>query len=218
MLSLHDLEGYVVERLRLKSLTYTRYVDDITISSKVLNYDFSYAAKVVENMLIERGLPLNERKTRIERISSAPLIVHGLRVAFDRPRLPAEEVGRIRAAVRYVELLYSEAGFRFTSSYRKAFNKCMGRVNKLKRVGHSQHRVLLARLMRVRPLASRRDLIRAHVMADRLVKEYSQNKESFGYYRRYYVLQERLNLIQVTYPAIAKGLRSRLNAIRPEFN
>jgi RNA-directed DNA polymerase len=218
MLSLHDLEGYVVERLRLKSLVYTRYVDDITISSKVLNYDFGYAFKVVENMLIERGLPLNVQKTKIERISTSPLMIHGLRIAFDKPRLPADEVGRIRASVRYVELLYSEASFRFTSSYRKAFNRCLGRVNKLKRVEHSQHKALLDRLLRVRPMASQKDLVRAHVSASKLAGGYSQYKETYGYHRRYYLLQERLNLIQRTYPRIAKSLRSRLSMIRPEFN
>ena len=218
MLSLHDLEGYVVERLRLKSLVYTRYVDDITISSKVLNYDFGYASKIVDNMLIERGLPLNVQKTRIERISTSPLMVHGLRIAFDKPRLPADEVGRIRASVRYAELLYLEANFRFTSSYRKAFNRCLGRVNKLKRVGHSQHKALLDRLLRVRPLASKKDLVRAHATASRLANEYSLHKETYGYHRRFYLLQERLNLIQRTYPKIAKSLRSKLNIIRPEFN
>jgi len=218
MLCLHDLEGYVVERLRLKSLVYTRYVDDITISSKVLNYDFDYASKIVENMLIDRGLPLNAKKTRIERISTAPLLVHGLRVAFDKPRLPADEVGRIRASVRYTELIYAEAGFRFTSSYRKAFNRCLGRVNKLKRVGHSQHKVLLKRLLQVRPVASQKDLVRAHAAAARLAREYSSHRETFGYHRRFYLLQERLNLIQRTYPAIAKSLRSKMALIRPEFD
>lgn len=218
MLSLHDLEGYAVERLRLKSLVYTRYVDDITISSKVLNYDFGYALKVVDNMLTERGLPLNEKKTRIERISTSPLLVHGLRIAFDMPRLPAEEVGRIRASVRYVELLYGEANFRFTSSYRKMFNRCLGRVNKLKRVGHSQHKQLLSRLLRVKPLASKKDLLRAHASASRLANEYASRKETYGYHRRYYLLQERLNLIQRTYPEIARTLRSRLRLISPEFN
>ena len=218
MLCLHDLEGYVVERLRLKSLVYTRYVDDITISSKVVNYDFGYASKIVENMLLERGLPINLQKTRIERISTSPLMVHGLRVAFDQPRLPADEVGRIRASVRYAELLYAEASFRFTSSYRKTFNRCLGRVNKLKRVGHSQHKALLGRLLQVRPLASQRDLVCAHIAASRLEKEYAMHKDTFGYHRRFYVLQERLNLIQRTYPRIAGRLRLRLKSIRPEFN
>lgn len=218
MLSLHDLEGYVVEKLRVKSLVYTRYVDDITISSKIVSYDFSYAFKIVENMLIERGLPLNLQKTRIERISTSPLTVHGLRIAFDGPRLPADEVGRIRASVRGAELLYSEASFRFTSSYRKAFNRCMGRVNKLKRVGHSQHQALLARLLEVRPLASQKDLIRAHRAATKLANGYNLQKDTYGYHRRFYLLQERLNLIQRTYPKIAKSLRSKLSSIRPEFD
>ena len=218
MLSLSDLEGFVVEKLRVKALVYTRYVDDITISSKVLNYDFAYAMRVVENMLTERGLPLNSGKTRIERVSTSPLTVHGLRVAFSTPRLPAEEVGRIRASVKYTELLYGESNFRFSTSYRKSYNRCMGRVNKLKRVGHVQHGELVARLRRVQPLASKKDLVRAYSAAARLERDHKLERETFGFHRRFFMLHERINLIARTYPQLARNLRSRLRVVKPEFS
>jgi RNA-directed DNA polymerase len=217
MLSLHDVESYVVERLRVKGLVYTRYVDDITISSKNSKYDFGYAMKLVEDMLMNCGLPLNHKKTRIQRITTSPLTVHGLRVAFDTPRLQAEEIGRIRSAVKQVEVLYRDPGFKFKSTYRKAFNRCMGRVNKLKRVGHSQHRALHHRLLRVLPLASGRDLIRANSALARLERDYSAARETFGFHRRFHLLQERLNLIQRTHPAFAEKIRARLRQIKPEF-
>lgn len=217
MLSLHDVESKVVERLRLKSLVYTRYVDDITVSSKVANYDFSYARRVIEDMLVQKDLPLNNRKTRIQYVSSEPLTVHGLRVAFSSPRLPSKEVSNIRSSVRFIEKLYKEGMFRRSASYRRAYNRCMGRVNKLKRVGHRQHADLIRRLREVHPECSRNDLIRAYDRTLRLEREHPLKSDTFGYYKRYFVLMDRLNLVQRRFPRIAEGLRRRLREIKPNF-
>ncbi len=104
-LCLYESEGNLVRRLRYKNLVYTRFVDDITISSKVANYDFNYALSLAEDMLNGAGLPINSQKTKIQYVSMRPLIVHGLRVDFDQPRLPPDEPRRIRAAVKNLELL-----------------------------------------------------------------------------------------------------------------
>lgn len=84
-LCLYDVEGAVVEKLMRKGLVYTRLVDDITVSSKVSNYDFTYALDVIKTMLTSKELPLNLAKTRSIYVSSEPLTVHGLRVAFPQP-------------------------------------------------------------------------------------------------------------------------------------
>lgn len=91
-LALYDIEHNVVRKLSYKGLTYTRFVDDITISSKSKNYNFTYAKKLVEEMLYSKGLPINEQKTQeFHSFSTTPLI-HGLRVNFKEPRLPKKEI------------------------------------------------------------------------------------------------------------------------------
>jgi len=214
-LCLYDIEGRIAERLHNKGLTYTRLVDDITVSSKSHNMDYSYATRIITQMLVSKDLPVNEGKTKVQRSGSVPLTVHGLRVCFDNPRLPSDEVSRIRAAVRNVESLAKEANYRTTHSYRHDYNRCMGRVNKLQRVGHKQHAPLLKRLKAVRPLPSPRDIGRARDMIKKLVSDFSAKRHTYWYRNRYYRVQERLNVLKETYKHISRDMRLELRNLKP---
>lgn len=217
MLSLNSAEHDLVHRLRKKNLIYTRFVDDITISSKVANYDFSYAARLVEQMLVEKGLPLNSKKTTTQYASLAPLTVHGLRVCFAEPRLPADEVRRIRAAVQSLEIVAKEKNYRQTYPYRKDFNRCMGRVNKLARVGHNQHANFVSRLHKILPLPSAREVDYVKAATVKLEGLYSAKRDSFWYKKLYYRVGDRLNLVGRSFPNLAKSLRERLKEVKPTY-
>lgn len=216
-LCLYAGEGEVVKKLKYKGLVYTRLVDDITISSRISNFDFSYALRLIEQMLHAVGLPLNLQKTKIQHVSMAPLIVHGLRVDFSQPRLPPEEPRKIRASVKHLELLAASPGYRASRAYRKDFNRCLGRVNKLQRVGHSQHGPLVERLQSILPLASHKDIERACLLIERLEKDFLKPgyKDGYWFYRRFFVASERLGILKRSFPKIAMELRLRLRNIRP---
>lgn len=216
-LALYDLEGRVVDRLIKKGLRYTRLVDDITVSSPIADYNFDYARGLVEGMLSDADLPINNKKTKIQYISTAALTVHGLRVAFDAPRLPSDEVRRIRAAVQNMEVLAREDQYRTSHAYRHDFNRCMGRVNKLSRVGHKQHSSLVARLKKILPLPSKKDIERAIKIVSRLESDAPTKRNTYWYAKRYYLAQERLNVLQRSFPATAKDLRQRLKPIRTQY-
>jgi len=216
-LCLYDVEGSVVERLTRKGLIYTRLVDDITISSKTSNYDFGYALDIIKSMLTSKDLPVNLAKTRAIYVSSEPLTVHGLRVGFPQPRLPSGEVARIRSAVRNIESLASECGYRTTHAYRHDFNRCMGRVNKLVRVGHDRYASLLKRLQKVFPLPSKKDIERANAMLARLNRDYSSKRGTYWYAKRYYKLQERLIVLKRSFPAVTKEIRKSIKGLQPDY-
>lgn len=217
-LCLFDIEPEVVKRIRRKGLRYTRLVDDITVSSLERDYNYSYVKNLIIDMLHKKDLPINEEKTNVFRVSEGPLLVHGLRVSFREPRLPSDEVSRIRASVKNVERLASEPKFRTTHAFRKDFNRCMGRVNKLKRVGHNQHKKLIARLLKVSPKPSRKDLKRIEVMLERLERDYERKGENYWFYKRFYRAHERLNLVAKSYPNLAKKLRPRLKGVFPKYD
>ncbi|UJB18505.1 MULTISPECIES: reverse transcriptase family protein [Lysobacter] len=217
-LCLFDVEDSAVERLRRKKLRYTRLVDDITVTSTIANYDFSFAKDVITTTLVDKDLPVNERKTRVLYISSEPLTVHGLRVNYKEPRLPAKEVARIRSAVRNVELLASEGSYRTSHSYRHDFNRCMGRVNKLKRIGHRQHMVLIKRLLKILPLPAKRDIERAEKLLIRIKKDWLSNPDSYGYAKRFYILHERLNVLARSFPAVSAVMRKEMRGLRPVYD
>jgi RNA-directed DNA polymerase len=216
-LCLWDVEGEIVEKLHYKNLVYTRLVDDINVSSKVSDYDFSYVMRVIEEMTTKKGLQLNHKKTCIQYISTRPLTVHGLRVAFKEPRLPSDEVRKIRSAVKNIETLASERDYRTSHAYRKDFNRCMGRVNKLIRIGHNQHANLLARLKKIFPLPSKKDIERTKKIIERLEADNPNKQDTYWYWRRYYLAHERLNIVQRTFPSTAKELRNRMSLLRPKY-
>ncbi|WP_350604162.1 reverse transcriptase family protein [Pseudoalteromonas sp. SMN1298-MNA-CIBAN-0114] len=216
-LCLWDLEHKVVSRLKRKQLTYTRLVDDITISSKTSNFQFDYALTLVSNMLLEKELPINLHKTKSSSSSILPLVVHGMRVNFEEPRYPSNEVKKLRAAVHNIEKLASEPGYRITHAYRRDFNRCMGRVNKLKRVGHNSHSKLVEKLLRVLPLPAKVDLKRSHTIVARLEKDFKEKHTSYWYHKRFYKAHDRLNILQRTYSKTAQELRLKLKAIKPKY-
>ncbi|MGX9313646.1 reverse transcriptase family protein [Pantoea ananatis] len=213
-LCLYDVEGNIVERLARKNLKYTRLIDDITISSQISNYDFSYAKSIVVEMLHQKDLPVNNEKTKASYTSTEPLMVHGLRIAFKEPRLPSDEVRRIRASVRNIEHLASETNYRTTHPYRKDFNRCMGRVNKLQRVNHKQYESLATRLLRILPLPSKKDIERISEQIERLENEYNNNLHgSYWYWRRFNKVHERITILKRTFKSEAKTYRDRLSKI-----
>lgn len=216
-LCLYDVEGDIVQRLSRKGLTYTRLVDDITVSSKISDYNFDYAKTIIEAMLVGKDLPVNSSKTITQFISTTALTVHGLRVGFKEPRLPSDEVRRIRSAVKNIETLAREDGYRTSHGYRRDFNRVMGRVNKLSRVKHNQHANLVKRMRNVLPLPSKKDIERASRIVVRLQADHASRHDTYWYWKRFFLAHERLNVLQRSFPEIASHLRRRLKLIKPTY-
>ncbi len=217
-LCLWELEPHLVKRLKRKQLIYTRLVDDITVSSKISNFQFDMTIEHITSMLHEMDLPINNSKTKVAYTSIEPLTVHGMRVNFKEPRYSSDEVRRLRAAVYNIESLASEPGYRVTFAYRKDFNRCMGRVNKLKRVGHEKHQTLVNKLLKILPLPSEKDLKRCKASILRLETDFPLKGDTYWYRKRFYIVHDRLNVLQRTYKKTTLKLRSRMKPIRPEYD
>jgi RNA-directed DNA polymerase len=213
-LALWDVEPDIVKRLKKKGLRYTRLIDDITISSKKEDFDFDYVEDVLVSMLHSKDLPVNRNKTTRLFASSVPLTVHGLRVNFKEPRLPSDEASRIRACVHNVEKLAKERHYRTIHPYRKDFNRCMGRVNKLARLNHKDHLPLLKRLQKVIPLPSKLDIERCEKMITKLESDYKLGKyKTVWYWRRYNRASQRLIILKRTFQKSAFAFRKRLKQV-----
>lgn len=210
-----DVESSLITRLQQKGLVYTRYVDDITISSKKYSQDFSFALKLVDQMLVDKDLSRNEAKTQVLRSGAKPLLVHSLRVEHSAPKIPSPEYKRIRSAVRTLENFSTDSGFRTYDVYRKMFNICLGRVNKLARLRSGSHTAYVARLSRIKPLPSYRDLVWCRRTAGEVLARFKIPGESSRYFfrRRLFRLRERLNLLQRTYPSEAAKLRASVSVV-----
>jgi RNA-directed DNA polymerase len=212
---LFDVEAQVVRRLHFKKLTYTRLVDDITVSSKNFNYEFTFAQNLISEMLHSKDLPINLSKTKISTCSTEELVVHGLRVNYKEPRLPSSEVSRIRASVKHLELLAQDSIYRVSRDYRKSYDRCLGRVNKLGRLGHKQHSVFLSRILRIKPLPSIKDIGIAINFIKKLEGWHPTKADEYWYYRLFNKAHSELNILQRSFDKVALSLRTRLREIKP---
>lgn len=217
-LCLFAVEGDVVRRAQRKGLVYTRLVDDITLSSKISNYDFSQMQSHIERMLSEHDLPINKRKTKIFHCSSEPIKVHGLRVDYDSPRLPSDEVKRIRASIHNLKLLAAKNNTKTSVAYRKEFNRCMGRVNKLGRVAHEKYESFKKQLQAIKPMPSKRDVAVIDAAIKSLELSYSKGNQNKHWYKRKYDLTRYKMIILTRSESFKEKLecfKSRLASLKP---
>lgn len=217
LLSLHEIESHVVRIISYKNLVYTRYVDDITVSSKISKYDYTPIIKMIEQALLSKGLSINTAKTSCRIAGLEPLLVHGLNVANKHPTLPKTEIKRIKAVSRQTLNDAFEEGRR-SNGFRKRYYRSMGLVNKMARVGSGSHKASLSKLKSVRPLPNFLDYNISTNTAHTLRTVYTNKKSGHWYWRKFNILMARLDLIAVENPGWAKNLRQYMkNHYKPEF-
>ena len=213
----YDKEEQVVNIMNRQNLRYTRLIDDITVSSKASSFDYYHTKQTIFTMLREKDLPINHEKTAVFYSSMEPLTVHGLRVEFKEPRLPAKEVSRLKSAVKNLEKLASETKYRKSKSYRRDFHRCIGRVNKLERVKHNQHKKLISRVLKIKPYPSGIDIIVSYLIIDRLKLDYAKKNSTYWYFKRFNQLNDRIQLIRTLYPFEAKKLKKAISKLKPDY-
>lgn len=217
-LCLHDKETNVVRRARRKGLVYTRLVDDITVSSKVFDFDFSQIRKHIEDLLADKDLPLNNEKSGVFHNSTKPLVVHGLRVDHSKPRLPSDEVKRIRSSLHNLIDLSKKNNSRTSIAYRKEYNRCMGRIYKLNRMGHEKFDVFLPKIKAINPLPSYKDIVACKKAISSLETSHKNNFHNKDWYlRKYNLASYQITIINraKSFELIAKELRERLSKVKP---
>lgn len=211
-IALFLIEKDIYLRAKSKKLTYTRYVDDITISSKNKDYNFELISRIVENSLNSVDLPLNKNKSKIFRFGLEPLKVHNLRVDLKKPTLDQSEVKRIRSMVHRLEQLIKKPNYRTHYYYRQDYNACMGFVNKLGRVKHPSYEKLKIKLNNLKPFPNSNDIkfIKKAIDTIRLMPLNSKN--TFIYQRRFFKIQHRISFLKSHPKGLYKNDAINLNA------
>jgi hypothetical protein len=128
-----DHEPKLEYELRQMGYLYTRYVDDISVSSnsKVEKKEFQDITTKIYGMFIGAGLKPNRKKRDVQ-AKNGKMTVHKLNVNSGKPTLSKIERSKIRAAVKEFETLAQSA----TSweEIEERYNKVNGRVNLMKRL------------------------------------------------------------------------------------
>jgi hypothetical protein len=131
-LVLCDIEPQAVARLKDEGFRYSRYVDDITISSRrrISGTHKQLAVRLMRAMCKQKIYRLKNRKHRIES-AAGPMHVHSL-IVNDKVSLPRGERSRIRAAVHRLSNWQPAAGE--AEKYLHEYNRVRGRVANLARL------------------------------------------------------------------------------------
>lgn len=122
-----DIESEIVEKISLIGWTYTRYVDDITISKKTKyeEKEISNIIQIVSEMLQQKGFVINKSKQRIDRKSTSRPI-HNLHT--NRNILSPQKISKnyLRSALNHLKILYNKDAK--SSEYFALYNKIKGQI------------------------------------------------------------------------------------------
>ena len=137
-----DVEPLVVNELSKIGVTYSRYVDDITLStdSYLSSEEKTTIIKNIYGMCLKKGIKPNRKKHAIT-TNRQQMTIHGLNVNSKVPTLPKKETAKIRAAVHECKITYEKNGDSY--EYKELFNRTIGRVQRLKKLQPSQAKPML---------------------------------------------------------------------------
>ncbi|MFV7670099.1 reverse transcriptase family protein [Shewanella algae] len=144
-------EADLVEYFESKGYTYTRYVDDITVSTtRILsNNEKTDIVNRIYSLWRTVGVKPNRKKHRIMARNERQT-VHKVNVNREKPTLPKAKRKNIKAAVYQCENEYKEDPD--SEAYLKLYRSTMGRVNTLARMHPVEGKKLKQRLLQVKPI------------------------------------------------------------------
>lgn len=143
-----------VSRLRAKGYSYTRLLDDITISS-TSPIEYRQAEKIIEEiagLFTKFKLELNREKTRIEQASDrlAKFEITGLWAAHGQPKIRKKDRRYVRQLVHVCSKEFKKDPY--STHYHSLWNKTSGKVAILTRLQHAQAKSLRGELSQLLPL------------------------------------------------------------------
>lgn len=145
-----DKEAKLVNYLAKVGISYSRFVDDITLSSNNKLSDNTYTDYIAKTygMLLSKGVKPNRKKHKIM-LTGSRQVIHKLNTQSGKPTIPKNERDKIRSAVFQLELF--PINHRNQIRYKERFQSVMGRVNMLSRLHPKEGTQLKTRLKKIPP-------------------------------------------------------------------
>ncbi len=205
-------EYRLVSAFRGKGISYSRLLDDVTLSS-ASNLDSSgctEAIRKVVGMFTAHDLKLNSKKTKIEYRGKAAkgFEVTGLWVEHKKPKLRRKERRYVRQLVYNCELKYESD--KTTPEYHELWNKTSGKVAKLTRLEHSQAKALRKRLRNVLPEYDDYTANKLKHLAYRALQVPKDHHQKIGRVNDFNRLIFKLGVLRRSHPSLAKVLIKKL--------
>mgnify|MGYP000983067651 CR=1 FL=1 len=216
-LAFFDIEHRLVYNLSSEGLTYSRLIDDITISSKDLipKKKLDSLIKRVSGFLKTKGFHLKRSKTRIssKQNKESPIEITGLRINLGKPSAKKENRVYVRNEVRQ---LIGEAEYDIkTPEYHALYNKTSGRVAMLSQLKHPEAKRYRKRLNEIQPIYTQKEITKTEKIVSALCKTPIGSRSSSSYLKRFYQARYRVNITGRTDGELAKNLHEKLSLHKP---
>lgn len=207
-------EYRLVSNLRGRGLTYSRLLDDVTLSSAHNLDETSINTAILDTIGLFKKYKLksNNRKLKVEfkNTPKSQFSVTGLWVEQSRPKLKKAERRYIRQLVFETEKLY--VCDKTSSDYHELWNKVSGKVAKLNRLGHSQADALRVRLGTILPEYNDDEIQKIKINNRRLLAIPAIKHQRIGIIKQYNKQIHRIGILSRTNKGLAKYLRHTLKA------
>lgn len=214
----HDKEYLVVSKLRRKKISYSRLLDDVTLSSqkKIQDKDIENSITMVVDMFKSKSLRINNKKKRIEHkaFRNHDYTVTGLWVGHGVPKLRKAERRYIRQMVYECEKYYKKD--KTDEQYHKLWNSTSGKVAKMSHLGHAQSEDYRKRLSLILPELSENNIekliTQVKKFVDKIIK--GKYKDIASATRRYNELSYQIGICSRSDIVISKSLRAQLKQVK----
>jgi len=149
-LALYNREPNLVETLEGKGYSYSRFIDDITVSSPffINNKEKHFIISSIYGMLLPCGYSPKRAKHEISS-RGKPMAVTSLNVNTKKPTIPWNQRNNIRAMVFQLEKKFLV--HRKTHSYFKEWRSVYGKVNRIKSFHEKSGNALQQRMRSIKP-------------------------------------------------------------------
>lgn len=215
-----EKEYKLVASFNNQKLTYTRLIDDMTISSlsRLSSERITSITTKIAGMLNHYDFNLHDGKKNVYSRSNPEklMLVTGLWLNRGSPRL--EKYRRVQISKEVIEIKKSvthDVKRIFDLKYHKEHNSISGKVALLQRLGHSRALRLRQILDEIQPKFDVEEISKI----EKLIINFGKKKlsdDSFGYLKKFYRFQHTISIVKRTDSMRAKKMQIILNKKRPK--
>ncbi|AEK62412.1 reverse transcriptase family protein [Collimonas fungivorans] len=216
----YDCEHKIVKTLNAMGFTYSRLVDDITVSSKTIikNEERRFIYEQISKMLGEKKLKISQRKYGVTNttVIGKKTVVTGLVVEDKMIKLPKEKVKLIG---QMVYELKSKAEVSTTDhEYHKSFNKASGLVALYSRLNTKKAEIHRQHLRQILPTYDNKKAKKIGWLCRKFIGYSKLHPSKFseeGYTRKYYKFKHKISILSRTNRTLAISLEKDLKPLKP---
>ncbi|AFM35311.1 MULTISPECIES: reverse transcriptase family protein [Stutzerimonas stutzeri subgroup] len=196
----HNHEYSLVSYFRSKGITYSRLLDDVTLSSskEIPPQEIEEAISKVAEMFKRHKLRIHPKKKKIEVSSDtrSEYKVTGVWVGHGVPKLRRKERDYIRQLVYICELEYKKDPT--AEDYHDLWNRASAQVAKMTRLDHSQASALRSRMSKLLPLYSPAKRKQVIIKAKTLLSRNKSDAKELGFIKMYNKTYHSLGILSRT--------------------